>query len=90
MHCITASTWNCQHQLELGQTAVDSKKNEITAIPELLTMLDRALQIYSYLFNRGIAKERLIVISLGEKAPVSFLETKEAVELNQSVEIIEG
>jgi predicted transposase YbfD/YdcC len=24
----------------LGQTAVDSKTNEITAIPELLTMLD--------------------------------------------------
>jgi len=36
----TVSAWNCQHQLVLGQTAVDSKTNEITAIPELLTMLD--------------------------------------------------
>jgi predicted transposase YbfD/YdcC len=36
----TVSAWSCQHQLVLGQTAVDSKTNEITAIPELLTMLD--------------------------------------------------
>ena len=36
----TVSAWSCQHQLVLGQTAVDAKTNEITAIPELLTMLD--------------------------------------------------
>ena len=36
----TVSAWSCQHQLVLGQTAVDQKTNEITAIPELLTMLD--------------------------------------------------
>ena len=36
----TVSAWSCQHQLVLGQAAVDSKTNEITAIPELLTMLD--------------------------------------------------
>ena len=36
----TVSAWSCQHQLVLGQTAVDSKTNEITAIPELLSMLD--------------------------------------------------
>lgn len=36
----TVSAWSCQHQLVLGQTAVDVKTNEITAIPELLTMLD--------------------------------------------------
>jgi predicted transposase YbfD/YdcC len=36
----TVSAWSCQHQLVLGQTAVDAKSNEITAIPELLTMLD--------------------------------------------------
>ena len=36
----TVSAWSCQHQLVLGQTAVDSKTNEITAIPELLAMLD--------------------------------------------------
>ncbi|OED85863.1 ISAs1 family transposase [Vibrio breoganii] len=36
----TVSAWSCQHQLVLGQTAVDSKTNEITAIPELLVMLD--------------------------------------------------
>ena len=36
----TVSAWSCEHQLVLGQTAVDQKTNEITAIPELLTMLD--------------------------------------------------
>jgi len=36
----TVSAWSCQHQLVLGQTTVDRKTNEITAIPELLTMLD--------------------------------------------------
>ena len=36
----TVSAWSCEHQLVLGQTAVDAKTNEITAIPELLTMLD--------------------------------------------------
>ena len=30
----------CQHQLVLGRLAVGNKTNEITAIPELLTMLD--------------------------------------------------
>ena len=36
----TVSAWSCQHQLVLGQIAVDAKTNEITAIPELLNMLD--------------------------------------------------
>ena len=36
----TVSAWSCQHQLVLGQVAVDAKSNEITAIPELLHMLD--------------------------------------------------
>ncbi|WP_114327519.1 ISAs1 family transposase [Candidatus Colwellia aromaticivorans] len=36
----TVSAWSCQHQLVLGQTAVSEKSNEITAIPELLSMLD--------------------------------------------------
>lgn len=38
LHAVSA--WSCQHQLVLGQVAVDSKTNEITAIPELLNMLD--------------------------------------------------
>jgi len=36
----TVSAWSCQHQLVLGQVTVDNKTNEITAIPELLSMLD--------------------------------------------------
>ena len=34
------SAWSCQHQLVLGQVKTDDKSNEITAIPELLKLLD--------------------------------------------------
>ena len=36
----TVSAWSCQNQLVLGQAAVAEKSNEITAIPELLNLLD--------------------------------------------------
>lgn len=36
----TVSAWSCNHQLVLGQSAVDEKTNEIKAIPELLNLLD--------------------------------------------------
>ena len=36
----SVSAWSSQHQLVLGQVAVDDKSNEITAIPELLNLLD--------------------------------------------------
>ena len=36
----TVSAWSCQHQLVLGLVAVDNKTNEITAIPELLAILE--------------------------------------------------
>jgi len=38
LHAVSA--WSCQHQLVLGQAAVDEKTNEITVIPDLLAMLD--------------------------------------------------
>lgn len=38
LHAVSA--WSCQHQLVLGQVAVNQKSNEITAIPELLNLLD--------------------------------------------------
>ncbi|MGO2509099.1 MAG: ISAs1 family transposase [Vibrio hibernica] len=38
LHAVSA--WSCQHQLVLGQVAVDEKSNEISAIPRLLTLLD--------------------------------------------------
>lgn len=38
LHAVSA--WSSQHQLVLGQVAVDEKSNEITAIPRLLTLLD--------------------------------------------------
>lgn len=34
------SIWACSQQLTLGQTKVDSKSNEITAIPKLLDIID--------------------------------------------------
>lgn len=34
------SAWSSEHRLVLGQTAVDGKSNEITAIPELLEQLN--------------------------------------------------
>jgi predicted transposase YbfD/YdcC len=38
LHMVSA--WSVANRLVLGQTAVDSKSNEITAIPELLKILD--------------------------------------------------
>jgi predicted transposase YbfD/YdcC len=38
LHLVSA--WATQQQLTLGQVAVDSKSNEITAIPKLLELLD--------------------------------------------------
>jgi predicted transposase YbfD/YdcC len=40
LHLVSA--WACENRLLLGQQAVDSKSNEITAIPELLRLLDLA------------------------------------------------
>jgi predicted transposase YbfD/YdcC len=37
LHVVSA--WACEHRLVLGQVAVDSKSNEITAIPDLLAGL---------------------------------------------------
>jgi predicted transposase YbfD/YdcC len=38
LHLVSA--WACQARLSLGQVAVDKKSNEITAIPELLNLLN--------------------------------------------------
>jgi predicted transposase YbfD/YdcC len=38
LHAVSA--WSSQHQLVLGQVAVDEKSNEVSAIPRLLTLLD--------------------------------------------------
>ncbi len=43
LHAVSA--WATQNRLVLGQVAVDSKSNEITALPELLAMLDLEGQI---------------------------------------------
>ncbi len=38
----TVGAWASEHRLVLGQTKVDSKSNEITAIPALLELIDVA------------------------------------------------
>ena len=40
LHIVTA--WSSSHQLVLGQKKVDKKSNELTAIPELIEMLEIA------------------------------------------------
>jgi len=40
LHMVSA--WSNEHRLVLGQTLVSAKSNEITAIPALLEMLDKA------------------------------------------------
>ena len=40
LHIVTA--WSSSHQLVLGQKKVDKKSNEVTAIPELIEMLEIA------------------------------------------------
>jgi predicted transposase YbfD/YdcC len=40
LHIVTA--WSCSHQLVLGQKKVAKKSNELTAIPELIEMLEIA------------------------------------------------
>ena len=40
LHIVT--TWSSSHQLVLGQKKVDKKSNELTAIPELIEMLEIA------------------------------------------------
>ena len=37
IHMISA--WSCEHNMVLGQRKVDDTSNEITAIPELLSLL---------------------------------------------------
>ena len=40
LHIVTA--WSSSYQLVLGQKKVDNKSNELTAIPELIEMLEIA------------------------------------------------
>lgn len=56
----TVSAWGCQHQLVLEQTAVSEKSNEITAIPELLSILDienRIITLDAMRCQRAIAEQ---------------------------------
>jgi len=56
----SVSAWSCQHQLVLGQTAVDEKSNEITAIPALLNLLALNDEYRSTLLESGIKMRYLV------------------------------
>lgn len=58
LHLVSA--WSSRHQLVLGQQKVDGKSNEITAIPELLKMLeikDSVITIDAIGTQKQIAKQ---------------------------------
>lgn len=68
LHIVSA--WASQHGLTLGQVAVDSKSNEITAIPDLLDMMDlegTIVTIDAMGCQKSIAKK-----IVGEKGDYTF------------------
>ena len=65
----TVSAWSSQHKLVLGQSAVDEKSNEITAIPELLSLLDIENSIIT-LDAMGCQKE--IAKQIIKEKPIMF------------------
>ena len=62
LHMISA--WASKQQLVLGQTATDAKSNEITAVPELLDMLDVAGCIVT---ADAMSCQKTIVAKIAEK-----------------------
>ena len=44
------SVWACESNLVLGQIKTVEKSNEITAIPQLLDLLDIVIQTCNYFF----------------------------------------
>jgi hypothetical protein len=47
IRCVYPGAWSASHQLVLGQKKVNSKSNELTAIPALLEMLEIEVNIIS-------------------------------------------
>jgi predicted transposase YbfD/YdcC len=62
LHVVSA--WATQHGMTLGQVSVDSKSNEITAIPKLLEMLELQGAIVS-IDAMGCQKEIAVQIVAG-------------------------
>ncbi len=78
LHMVSA--WASENQILLGQVKTEDKSNEITAIPELLDMIDvkgsivtiDAMGCQKEIAKKIVAKEANYVLSLKENQPTFF------------------
>jgi predicted transposase YbfD/YdcC len=92
LHLVSA--WASAHGLTLGQVAVDAKSNEITAIPELLALLQLrdcvvtidAAGCQKEIAARIVAQEADYVLAVKENQPTLYEEVTEhfAAELDKA------
>jgi predicted transposase YbfD/YdcC len=83
LHIVSA--WASQHQVVLGQLATETKSNEITAIPQLLSMLDLkgatvtidAMGCQKKIAEKIIASKADYILSLKENQPTLHREVQE-------------
>lgn len=79
------SAWANEQQMVLGQLAVEEKSNEITAVPQLLDMLDvsgcivtaDAMSCQKEIVKKISEKKADYVLSLKENQPTFYREVKE-------------
>ena len=90
LHVVSA--WASEHRLVLGQVKVESKSNEITAIPALLDLLDitgstitiDAMGTQTQIAERIIAKQADYVLSLKANHPTLYAQVKQWFEAAQA------
>ena len=90
LHVVSA--WSAQNQLVLGQIATDAKSNEITAIPELLVVLDLrgatvtidAMGCQKKIAEAIIAAKADYVLTLKDNQPTLSQEVREFFESAQA------
>ncbi len=90
LHLVSA--WSREHRLVLGQTKVNAKSNEITAIPALLEMLDisgciitiDAMGTQKSIAEKIIAADADYILSLKDNHPALHKQVKNWFEVAQS------
>jgi predicted transposase YbfD/YdcC len=80
LHIVTA--WSSSHQLVLGQRKVHKKSNELTAIPELIEMLEIAGSIIT--IDAFLLSERYNISDYQEKRRLCFSFKRESKTPTQS------
>lgn len=58
------STWTCQNGVVLGQQKTDAKSNEITAIPQLLDILELKEYIVTLQKNTRMLINNLMLLNI--------------------------